>query len=142
MKNPLDFRKPDPIVLSAAEVRAAIVAVGLPDGWTYADDLGMLTRAFTGYVLTGKDAARFHTLRKALTSDGYLNLTLQMALLEAVKSLVEQPAPALDHYASFRPSPDDVCRTCHGRGTIREARTGGRVATSICHNCNGTGYGK
>jgi hypothetical protein len=142
VRNPLEFRKPDPVVVSAAEVRAAIIAVGLPDGWTYADDLGMLTRAFTGYVLTGKDSARFHALRKALTSDGYLNLTLQMALLEAVKALAEQPAPALTHYASHRHSPDDVCRTCHGAGQLREPSGRGSTIVSVCHNCNGSGYGK
>ncbi len=141
MRNPIEFRKPDPVV-STSEVRAAVVAVGLPKGWTYADDMAMLNKAFAAFSLTDAEARRFAVLRRALTSDGYLNLTLQMALFDAIKALAEQSAPTLSHYASFRPSPDDVCRTCHGQGNIREAMPGGRVATSTCHNCHGTGYGK
>ena len=141
MRDPLTFRKADPVV-STSEVRAAVVATGLPKGWTWADDLGMMNRAFAGYLLTDTEAKRFKALRHAITDDGYLNLTLQMALFDAIKALAEQSAPALSHYASFRPSPDDVCRTCHGQGNIREAMPGGRVATSTCHNCHGTGYGK
>ena len=139
MRDPLTFRKADPVV-STSDVRAAVVATGLPKGWTWADDLGMMNRAFAGYLLTDTEAKRFKALRHAITDDGYLNLTLQFALLDAVKALAEQPAPPLRLCAT---TPfDDHCRTCHGSGKIREAMPGGRVATSTCHNCHGTGYGK
>lgn len=139
MRDPLTFRKADPVV-STSDVWAAVVATGLPKGWTWADDLGMMNRAFAGYLLTDTEAKRFKALRHAITDDGYLNLTLQFALLDAVKALAEQPAPPLRLCAT---TPfDDHCRTCHGSGKIREPGERGAIIVSTCYACGGSGHGK
>lgn len=139
MRNPIEFRKPDPVV-STSEVRAAVVAVGLPKGWTYADDMAMLNKAFAAFSLTDTEARRFAVLRRALTSDGYLNLTLQMALFDAVRALAEQPAPP-PHLCPTT-SPDDFCRTCKGSGKLREPGERGVTVVSDCWACDGKGTGR
>lgn len=139
MRDPLTFRKADPVV-STSEVRAAVVATGLPKGWTWADDLAMLNKAFAAFSLTAAEAERFTVLRKALTGDGYLNLTLQLTLFDVIKDLAGPP-PTTSSPMATGPF-DDHCRTCHGSGKIREPGERGTVIVSTCYACGGSGHGK
>lgn len=149
----LEFRgsTSPPQTMTVAEVRAAVVGVGLPEKWGWSDDLAMLNKAFAGFSLSAAEVERFKALRRAITSDGYLNLTLQLNLHEAVQRLAEQSPPALKFYAAHmdradEKSPDDFCPCpiCGGKGTYSEPSgvTPGVMLTSPCWSCLGTGVGK
>ena len=92
----IDFARPMPAV-SQAEVRRAVVALGLPDGWTPADDVALMEGLFMGLGLQaigvrlgkpfGETQARFLALRRAAIGHGVFTLDAQTALLNVAREI-------------------------------------------------------
>lgn len=143
----IEFRRPPPPALPVAEIRAAVIALGLPKAWTTADDVALIEGLGFGLSIDevakmqGKSEAatkaRFFALRGAATGGlAHMGLDTQNRLLDVVRGILEQ---------CNRQSPDDFCRTCRGRGWLDEPqdRNGRTVnVSSACYACHGTGYGR
>lgn len=143
----IEFRRPPPPALPVAEIKAAVIALGLPKVWTTSDDVALMEGLGLGLSieeiakLQGKSEAatkaRFFALRGAATGGlADMGLDTQNRLLEVVRKIMEE---------CHRQSPDDFCRTCRGRGWLDEAqdRNGRTVmVSSTCYSCHGTGYGR
>lgn len=143
----IEFRRPPPPALPVAEIRAAVIALGLPKAWTTSDDVALMEGLGLGLSIDevakmqGKTEAatkaRFFALRGAATGGlADMGLDTQNRLLDVVRGILEQ---------CHRQSPDDFCRTCRGRGWLDEPqdRNGRTVnVSSACYACRGTGYGR
>lgn len=142
MRSALEFRKADPTV-SFHDVMTAVRSVPPPPGWSWEKDQKLMDKAMAGFGLTNEESARFLALRKAVTSDGYLNLSLQLALHDAVTVLkvTDGAAPEADQVPLAR-SPDDFCRMCKGTGKLREPGERGVTVVSPCWACGGRGTGR
>lgn len=143
----IEFRRPPPPALPVAEIRAAVIALGLPKAWTTADDVALMEGFGLGLSIEeiakmqgqteATTRARFFALRGAATGGlADMGLDTQNRLLDVVHAILEQ---------CHRQSPDDFCRTCRGRGWLDEPqdRNGRTVnVSSACYACHGTGYGR
>ena len=143
----IEFRRPPPPALPVAEIRAAVIALGLPKAWTTSDDVALMEGLGLGLSIDevakmqGKTEAatkaRLFALRGAATGGlADMGLDTQNRLLDVVRRILEQ---------CHRQSPDDFCRTCGGLGWLDEPqdRNGRTVnVSSACYACHGTGYGR